>query len=65
MGLKIYWTEFSKNQLQKIFDYHHKKAGLRTAKKLINNIFEDTLNLKPFPKIGHVEELLIDRKEGF
>jgi hypothetical protein len=33
MALKVYWTHFSKTQLQNIFLYHKEKANIRVAKK--------------------------------
>ncbi len=38
MDLKIYWTDFSKSELRKIFDYYKQIAGLRIARKLVTGI---------------------------
>lgn len=65
MGLKIYWTEFSQKELEKIFKYYREKAGIRIAKKLIDGIYNETIILKKQPKIGQVEDLLENRKEEF
>lgn len=46
MALKVYWTHFSKTELQKIFLYHKEKAGLRIAKKLILGITQEVLLLQ-------------------
>jgi hypothetical protein len=34
MELKIFWTNFSQNELFKILEYHQEKAGLRVVKKV-------------------------------
>lgn len=65
MELKLYWTEFSKNELEKIFEYYKNKVGITQAKKLINEIYIETLELKKQPKIGQVEEQLKDRNQEF
>jgi plasmid stabilization system protein ParE len=65
MELKIYWTEFAVKELEKIFDYHHKKASYQVAKKLVDGIYNETLKLTTQPEIGQIEELLITRKQGF
>ncbi len=65
MGLKIFWAEFSENELKKIYDYYRERAGTRIAKKLINGIYNETQNLISHPKTGQVEEFLKDRKEEF
>ena len=65
MELKLYWTEFSEKQLQKIFEYYRKKASFQVAKKLIDGIYNETLKLKKQPEIGQIEELLKDRKQDF
>lgn len=38
MGLKIYWTNFSKSELHKIFGYYKETASLRTARKVVLEI---------------------------
>ena len=65
MGLKLYWTEFSKKELKSIYNYYREEAGQRVAKKIVDGIYNETLKLKKQPKIGQVEELLIDRKQEF
>jgi toxin ParE1/3/4 len=65
MGLKIYWTDFSKNELHRIFDYYKLKASVRISRKLINGIVQSVDILKDQPLIGQVEELLLDREQDF
>ena len=65
MDLTIYWTEFAEKQLQNIFEYYCEKANYRTAKKLVDGIYDTTLILKNHSNIGQVEELLKDRKSTF
>ena len=65
MAIKIYWTDFSKTELQKIFSYYNKNATLKVARKMILGIENKTTILKTHPNIGHKEELLKDRKVEF
>lgn len=65
MELNIYWTDFAKKELRKIFDYHKENASLTVARKIAKGIYESTLRLKSKPDIGQKEELLIDRSQGF
>lgn len=65
MELKIYWTDFSKKELQNIFEYYKENASLKVAKSLTIGIAKETLKLKKQPKIGQIEELLIDRPNEF
>jgi len=65
MELKIYWTDFSKKKLQNIFEYYKENASLKVAKNLAIGIAKETLKLKKQPEIGQIEELLIDRPNGF
>jgi len=65
MGLKIYWTDFSKKQLQNIFEYYKENATLKVAKSLTIGIAKETSKLKKQPEIGQIEELLIDRPNKF
>lgn len=65
MGLRIYWTDFSKSELHQIFDYHKENASLRIARKLVLKITQAVIKLHKQPNIGQREELLSDRKEEF
>lgn len=65
MGLKLFWTDFSQKELEKIYGYYREKAGTRIAKKLVNGIYNETLKLKRQPEIGQTEELLKNRKQEF
>ncbi len=65
MELKIYWTDFSKRELRKIFSYYKETASLNVAKNLVLGIENKTTILAKKPFIGQEEELLKDRKQGF
>ena len=65
MGLKIYWTDFSKRELHQIFEYYKETASVRIAKKLVLEITQVVLKLQKQPNIGQREELLLKRKEEF
>lgn len=55
MGLKIYWTDFSKNELHKIFEYYQETASVRIARKLVLEITQAVLELQKYPNIGQRE----------
>ena len=65
MELKIYWTDFSKIQLRKIFSYYHENASLQVAQKLTTGLVEKTIILSTRPGIGQKEKLLKDREQEF
>ena len=65
MELNIYWTDFSKNELHKIFIYYRDRASLQIAKKLILGLTQEVLILRNNPDIGQREPLLKRRKHGF
>lgn len=65
MELKIYWTDFAKNELKNIFEYYKENASLSIAKNITKGIAKDTLKLSFQPYIGAKEPLLEDRKQEF
>jgi len=65
MELKIFWTDFSKKELQKIFEYYKENTTLKVAKDLTIGITKETLKLTKHPEIGQIEKLLVDRPSGF
>jgi len=65
MAMTVFWTRFAQDQLEDIFDYYKVKAGLRTARKLVNELIDASLKLEKKPFIGQQEELLGDRPEDF
>jgi len=65
MALKIYWTDFAKSELQKIFKYYIIRAGKRITNRLIEGIIQETDQLGDQPLIGQIEDLLSHRTEGF
>jgi len=65
MELVVYWTQFAEDKLDDIYAYYEPKAGLRTARKLISGIIDQTIGLEKNPLIGQIEELLSDRPQNF
>ncbi|WP_140939156.1 type II toxin-antitoxin system RelE/ParE family toxin [Sphingobacterium lumbrici] len=65
MGLKVYWTDFAKNELKNIFNYHKEKVSLKIARQITTQIAESAKNLSNFPEIGVHEELLQERPQNF
>lgn len=65
MELEIFWTESSEKELEKIFLFYLDTVNLRTANKITEGIFKETLKLRTQPEIGQIEDFLINRKEHF
>jgi plasmid stabilization system protein ParE len=65
MDIKIYWTDFSKNELRAIFSYYKERASLRMARKLVLGINQEVMKLEKQPDLGQREELLAERKQVF
>ncbi len=65
MGLKLYWTNFAKHELQKIFLYYQENASLKVAKTIVLGIENKTTILSSHPDIGQREELLKNRSQNF
>lgn len=65
MGLEILWSQFAEDKLYDIFHYYKFKAGIKIAKKIVNEIVDKTLILEQNSQAGQIEELLIERKQEF
>ena len=65
MGLTIYWTYFSENELQNIFSYYQEKVSIRVAPEITEGIVNETDVLENNPYIGQIEESLKDRTKEF
>ncbi|MCC5917436.1 MAG: type II toxin-antitoxin system RelE/ParE family toxin [Cryomorphaceae bacterium] len=65
MELKIYWTDFAKSELKKIFKHLKENASLRIAKKENKKIVQSTLRLSYQHEIGQLEPMLIEREIEF
>jgi len=65
MDVEIVWTDFAKNELKSIFDYHKEKVSLKIARQIAKAIVEETEKLVHFPEKGQVEELLKARSQEF
>ena len=65
MAIKIFWTQFAKNELRKIFDYYKSKVSLNIANSLVESIVKKSNSLDFQTKIGQKEELLLERKQEF
>ncbi len=62
MGLRVFWTDTARFQLEEIYKYHKEKASLKVARKLSKSIIDRTIQLKKNPASGSNEQLLSDRK---
>ena len=65
MALKVYWTDFAKNELKGIFDYYSVNASSVVARKITLKIVNETKRLGAHPNVGQLELFLSDRKEKF
>lgn len=65
MGLEIFWSQLAEDKLYDIFQYYKFKAGIKVAKKIINEIVDTTLILENNSKAGQIEELLLERQQEF
>lgn len=65
MELKVYWTDFAKNELKNIFNYYQNRVNPKTALQIITRIVKEAAKLSTSPKIGTVEKLLRKRPREF
>jgi plasmid stabilization system protein ParE len=65
MELGIFWTDFAKNELRKIFVFCKNEASINIAYKLTKGIIQETLKLQHHPNIGQEEKLLKSRNQAF
>ena len=65
MELEIFWSQLAEDKLKDIFDYYKVKAGLKIARKIVNQIIDKTIDLDQNPKIGQIEDLLNHKKFEF
>jgi toxin ParE1/3/4 len=62
MELRVFWTETARLQLEDIFDFYSSRAGLLTAKKIVKQIIDRTIQLENSPHSGTKEPMLSERK---
>ena len=65
MGRKIIWTQFSKEQLQQVYNYHFEAASEQVAFRLISKIVSHVDILINHPFIGKREESLAEYPQDF
>lgn len=65
MDLNIFWTDFAKSELNKIYIFYKQHASIRIAKNETIKIAKATIRLKKQPEIGPIEELLKGRSHEF
>ena len=65
MELKIYWTDFSKQELKEILYYYKVKANITVARNLVLGIINEVKILKNQPEMGQVEVLLENDNRDF
>lgn len=65
MALKVFWTDFAKNELKTIFNYHKKEVSLKIAQQIVIKIIESTVVLSSNPEIGQIEYFLKHHPQNF
>ncbi len=65
MGLEIFWSEFAKLKLEEIYQYYRLKVSKKVAKKIVNGIVDQTIDLGKNPEIGQIESSLKDKVREF
>lgn len=65
MKLKIVWSQFAENEIDKIYYYYLHKAGIRVAKKIIQEIISEPNKLVSNNLSTQIEELLLDRENEY
>jgi toxin ParE1/3/4 len=65
MKLKIVWSQFAENEIDKIYDYYVQKAGIKVAKKIIEEIISEPNKLINNIFSTQVEDLLLDRENNY
>ena len=65
MELNIFWTQFAQDELEEIYKYYRRKAGVVVSKRIVKEIHNEAHILKKQPELGQIEELLKNRKEEF
>lgn len=58
---EMIWSNFAENELDKIFKFYAEIAGDSIAKNFIQNIISEPKNLLSNPKLGQLEEALLNR----
>ncbi len=65
MAMILEWSEHALTTLDEIYHYLKEEAGKRTARKIIDNIYNHSGILIQNPKAGTREELLSDLPQEF
>jgi plasmid stabilization system protein ParE len=61
MNFKLIWSDFAEIQLDEIYEYYEKAAGVKIASKIVTGIIEASEKLRKASFIGQEEELLKER----
>jgi toxin ParE1/3/4 len=62
--MKVLWTKFAINELEKEFEYYKEEASLKIARKIKKQAIERVKILKDQPFCGQIEERLIKLGEN-
>jgi plasmid stabilization system protein ParE len=62
--MKVLWTRFALNELEKEFKYYKKEASLKVAQKIKKKAIEGVRIHKDQPFCGQIEEKFVKLAEG-
>lgn len=65
MGLKVYWLDFAKKELQSIHNYYLEVAGIRVAEKITKEIIIKADTISNYPQSCQTEPNLVHRSENY
>ncbi|MGD1318863.1 type II toxin-antitoxin system RelE/ParE family toxin [Chryseobacterium sp. 2R14A] len=65
MDLEVFWTQLAEDKLKDIFSYYKSKANIKTARKIVEEIIDKTINLNKNPEMGQIEILLEEKPQQF
>lgn len=65
MAIKVLWTDTAEQQLLEIFNYYTETVSINVAKKIVDEIVDETIYLEKHPNAGQEEILLKKRKFSY
>ena len=65
MKLKVVWSAFAENEIDKIYNYYLQKSGTRVAKKIVKEIISEPNKLISNTFSTQVEDLLLNRENKY
>lgn len=60
--MKVTFTHPALRSLKRLYDYRKGMSGIEAARRFRKTIFDSVIPLKDFPRLGKLEESLVDQK---